>query len=250
MPKGKQSTKSSSYLHNFHFHLMNHLSWHQRQKGNRLHRRTETNHGTNVLWLLKRDAQAIFKNLEVSARSTEPVSRHREQNFFKGSNTTRSFMATSTPSIAKAFGGVIGRTATGWDLAAPVKEEEVKNPTYKTRSHEPHYPSPSKGVDLRATNTKTGHQQHHIRPACTKLLPSPKEPQERPIILTSEVTQKLKEMPRRKNLFPHPQTTFFKAARNITFCKQKQFLALLNTAYKKQKLSFLKPKPNYLYCNN
>lgn len=37
-------------------------------------------------------------------------------------------MTTSTSSIAKAFGKVIGRTATGWNLAVPVKEEEVKNP--------------------------------------------------------------------------------------------------------------------------
>lgn len=115
-------------------------------------------------------------------------------------------------------------------------------------SHMPHFASPSKGVDLRTTNTKTSHQQHHTRAASTKLLPSFKGSQERPIILTSEFTQKLK-VPRRKNLFPHPQTTFFKAARNITFCKQKQFLSLLNTAYKKQKLSLLKPKPNHLYCN-
>lgn len=60
-----------------------------------------------------------------------------------------------------------------------------------------HFASPSKGVDLRATNTRTSHQQHHIRAASTKLLPSFKKSQERPIILTSEFTQKLREMPRR-----------------------------------------------------
>lgn len=42
----------------------------------------------------------------------------------------------------------------------------------------PHFASPSKGVDLRATNTRTSHQQHHIRAASTKLLPSFKKSQE------------------------------------------------------------------------
>lgn len=49
-----------SYLHSFHFHFMNHLSWHQSLKGNRFHRRTESNHGTDVLWLLEREVYHFF----------------------------------------------------------------------------------------------------------------------------------------------------------------------------------------------
>lgn len=52
--------KKLPYLHSFHFHFMNHLSWHQSLKGNRFHRRTESNHGTDVLWLLERELYHIF----------------------------------------------------------------------------------------------------------------------------------------------------------------------------------------------
>lgn len=103
------STESLPYLHCFHFYFMNHLSWYQSPKRNRFHRRTEPNHGTNVLWLLERDVYAIFKSLEDSALSMEPVSRHK---VLKGSNITRSLMTTSASSIAKAFDMVIGRTTT------------------------------------------------------------------------------------------------------------------------------------------
>lgn len=64
----------------------------------------------------------------------------------KGSNTTRSFMTTSTSHIAKAFDTVIGRTATRLNLVVPLKEEEVrphpfKNPIYHELIN---YASPSK----------------------------------------------------------------------------------------------------------